>query len=441
MSSVDTVINTCAWIFNTAVDSFGTVIAFLRVLLEGNYRMMSVVLRVGVNFVNAICAVGNFLYVGIYTILVCFIEFLAELANFVSALFYLIWKVILLVLSFLDLVFHSLESIAYFLWTGGKWTAETISISGRNLTDNGLSTWKYFVVSVKEFTNSVIGGLTTLGTFSKASSVFIFNALSACYDYAYDVILYVDYIVRYFCRYCFESVYFFLTEYLLNLPTEAYLGIIICCAASIILKNLMCHLCSEGLTFPLWSVFGARHQVDYDFEDYDNERGAEFSDDDDIGHYRYNDFVSDDNNDEFSVNSDYTSDSSSDEELSDEELEIDSDSDNESIAASESEMSEINIQLPEVHGSFVSNLRRSTTPSRMTRDMSHDDLQKFIESEKEKRRCVVCQDRNKSVLILPCRHMCLCLECGNHIARSRAREQRKCPLCRTRINTIMNVYL
>ena len=153
------------------------------------------------------------------------------------------------------------------------------------------------------------------------------------------------------------------------------------------------------------------------------------------------DYLDDENDDEFSVNSefsDHSSDSYDDDE-DDGELEVDSDSDNESYAASESEMSEINIQLPDLNGPH--DLRRSATPSRFTKNMSSDDLQKVIESEKERRSCVVCQDRSKSVLILPCRHMCLCVECGNHIARSRSHERRKCPLCRTRITTIMNVYV
>ena len=47
-----------------------------------------------------------------------------------------------------------------------------------------------------------------------------------------------------------------------------------------------------------------------------------------------------------------------------------------------------------------------------------------LEEEEEKKMCVVCQTSTKSVLLLPCRHMCLCEDC------SRRNEMNKCPLCR-----------
>lgn len=442
MNCVHVIVDSCSWIFTGLTDFFVTVTNFLPTLFDYNYSMMSVVIRVGVNFLSTVWAVLKFIYVGLYTVLVCAIDFLTELVNFISALLYLLWKICLLILSLLDLVFHLLEGIAYFLWTGGKWTAKAITASGHHLSDASLSTWKYFVISFKDFTNSIVGGFTTLGVCAKSLSVFIYDVLCISYGYMYDCILYADFIVRYGCRHCVESVYYFFTEYLLNLPKEAYLGFMICCVSSVIVKNVITLLCSEGLTFPISSWFGARVFEDYDsdFGDYENERG-EFSDDDDAFNYTFDDMGNEeDMNDEFSVNSDY-SESSDDEDdsNSDEELEIDSDSDNDSNAASE--ISDINIQLPDLHGDRYNDIRQSVTPSRVTEEMSHQDLQKVIESEKEKRMCVVCQDRSKSVLVLPCRHMCLCLECANRIARSRTREHRKCPLCRTRINTIMNVYI
>ena len=63
------------------------------------------------------------------------------------------------------------------------------------------------------------------------------------------------------------------------------------------------------------------------------------------------------------------------------------------------------------------------------------------ESENLMRKCVVCQDQPKTVLVLPCKHMCLCIDCAHTIATSRNRARRVCPLCRGRIQTVMNVYL
>lgn len=53
-------------------------------------------------------------------------------------------------------------------------------------------------------------------------------------------------------------------------------------------------------------------------------------------------------------------------------------------------------------------------------------------------RCVICQDRAKTVLLLPCRHLCLCRSCANHLS-----EQYRsiCPLCRKRFRDAIQVYV
>jgi len=50
--------------------------------------------------------------------------------------------------------------------------------------------------------------------------------------------------------------------------------------------------------------------------------------------------------------------------------------------------------------------------------------------------CVVCQDELKSVVLLPCRHLCLCLECSITVTR-----KGKCPLCRSAIETALSVFI
>lgn len=53
-------------------------------------------------------------------------------------------------------------------------------------------------------------------------------------------------------------------------------------------------------------------------------------------------------------------------------------------------------------------------------------------------RCVVCRDRQKCVLLLPCKHLCLCEDCADYILFTG--QQQKCPLCRTNIVHSMSVY-
>jgi len=54
--------------------------------------------------------------------------------------------------------------------------------------------------------------------------------------------------------------------------------------------------------------------------------------------------------------------------------------------------------------------------------------------EQEKQTCVICQVEPKSVLLMPCRHFCVCKECGNRD------ELDKCPLCRETVVNRIDVY-
>lgn len=51
--------------------------------------------------------------------------------------------------------------------------------------------------------------------------------------------------------------------------------------------------------------------------------------------------------------------------------------------------------------------------------------------------CVICQERQKCVLTLPCRHVCLCTDCCMRLYGY----QRTCPICRTFIYHSVTVYL
>ena len=119
-----------------------------------------------------------------------------------------------------------------------------------------------------------------------------------------------------------------------------------------------------------------------------------------------------------------------------EEYEIGSD-DSEDSLESESGTS-VQIQLPPAGGYNLGTRKMSPSPSQSagaSSEIRSDD------EEELNRKCVVCQDQPKTVLVLPCKHMCLCVDCAHTIASLRSRLRRVCPLCRGRIQTVMNVYL
>ncbi|KAK4293565.1 hypothetical protein Pmani_033753 [Petrolisthes manimaculis] len=64
-------------------------------------------------------------------------------------------------------------------------------------------------------------------------------------------------------------------------------------------------------------------------------------------------------------------------------------------------------------------------------------LYRELEQEREDRLCVVCQDRPKRVILLPCRHLCLCDACRSAIIT----RDNSCPVCRRPILQTLRVFL
>jgi len=55
--------------------------------------------------------------------------------------------------------------------------------------------------------------------------------------------------------------------------------------------------------------------------------------------------------------------------------------------------------------------------------------------------CIVCQDEQRSTVLLPCRHLSLCRNCAESLKNNFDKRKRICPLCREHIQDIMDVYI
>ncbi|XP_037785398.1 uncharacterized protein LOC119581126 [Penaeus monodon] len=64
-------------------------------------------------------------------------------------------------------------------------------------------------------------------------------------------------------------------------------------------------------------------------------------------------------------------------------------------------------------------------------------LYRELEQEREGRLCIVCQDQPKCVILLPCRHLCLCDACRSAIIT----RDNICPVCRRPIMQTLRVYV
>lgn len=64
-------------------------------------------------------------------------------------------------------------------------------------------------------------------------------------------------------------------------------------------------------------------------------------------------------------------------------------------------------------------------------------LYRELEQEREGRLCIVCQDQVKCVILLPCRHLCLCDACRSAIIT----RDNTCPVCRRPIMETLRVFV
>lgn len=59
--------------------------------------------------------------------------------------------------------------------------------------------------------------------------------------------------------------------------------------------------------------------------------------------------------------------------------------------------------------------------------------QEFADQNEAEKECLVCLTEEKNTVIMPCGHMCVCLDCGNGLVKAK----HTCPICRGNIQSLI----
>jgi hypothetical protein len=78
-------------------------------------------------------------------------------------------------------------------------------------------------------------------------------------------------------------------------------------------------------------------------------------------------------------------------------------------------------------------LENSVQNVRAMRAQRHKEEQNYLQGEQQQKLCVICLTEPKVCLLVPCRHLCVCEQCGLEV--------QQCPVCRTHIKERTLVYL
>lgn len=83
---------------------------------------------------------------------------------------------------------------------------------------------------------------------------------------------------------------------------------------------------------------------------------------------------------------------------------------------------------------------RERTPERKLK-IINKDLEKYKNLVKDSMCCICCEEKSK-ILMLPCKHLCLCTSCFEKIRKNQrdTNQTHDCPLCRRKVDNYWTVF-
>lgn len=96
--------------------------------------------------------------------------------------------------------------------------------------------------------------------------------------------------------------------------------------------------------------------------------------------------------------------------------------------------------------SLESTLEHALSKARKIRDIK---IQQSMGDELERKLCVACYTHERTVLMLPCKHLCMCDGCSSLLMSTAAEDARRsrqedlkprCPVCRADVNQLMSIF-
>lgn len=92
-------------------------------------------------------------------------------------------------------------------------------------------------------------------------------------------------------------------------------------------------------------------------------------------------------------------------------------------------------QLDAVFASLQAGLSRVRQAQVKVAQAQHVQTEMELARLQEAKSCAVCFDRDRSTVLMPCKHIVLCSHCA------RSKEIGHCPICRSRIESVMDIFL